>query len=115
MNRRRVFARFASGGMISTQSKSSNLLFRFTVHTTDSKANVNYGNLSLKNDDGTAKVFNSLNVGGIALPFDDPCPTPWTGPMPRPVGYYTLDDSGAPDQFTTWGDIPVPTTLTEIY
>ena len=65
--------------MISTQSKSSNLLFRFTVHTTDSKANVNYGNLSLKNDDGTAKVFNSLNVGGIALPFDDPCPTPWTG------------------------------------
>ncbi|HIY69702.1 MAG TPA: Ig-like domain-containing protein [Candidatus Alistipes intestinigallinarum] len=99
----------------SEQSKSSNLLFRFTVHTTDSKANVNYGNPSLKNDDGTAKVFNFLNVAGIALPFDDPCPTPWTGPMPRPVGYYTLDDNGAPDQFTTWGDIPVPTTLTEIY
>lgn len=99
----------------STQSKSDNLLFRFTVHTTDSKANVNYGNPSLKNEDGTAKVFNFLNVSGIAKPFEDPCPTPWTGPMPRPVGYYTLDDNGDPDQFTTWGDIPVPTTLTEIY
>lgn len=67
-----------------------------------------------KNDDGTARVFDFLNTGGISQPFDDPCPVPWTGPMPRPVGYYTLDDSGAPDQFKTWGDIPVPTKLTEI-
>ena len=26
----------------------------------------------------------------------------------------TLDDSGAPDQLQTWGDIPVPAKLTEI-
>lgn len=98
----------------SSQSKSANLLFRFAVHTTDSKANPGYGNPSLKNDDGTARVFDFLSPDGIALPFDDPCPVPWTGPMPRPVGYYTLDDSGAPDQFRTWGDIPVPAKLTEI-
>lgn len=98
----------------SSQSKSADLLFRFSVHTTDSKANANYGNPSLKNDDGTAKVFNFLNTDGIAKPFDDPCPMPWTGPMPRPVGYYTLDDSGAPDRLTDWGDIPVPTKLTQI-
>lgn len=98
----------------STQNKASNLLFRFAVHTTDSKANVSYGNPSLKNADGTARVFDFLNKEGIAKPFDDPCPVPWTGPMPRPVGYYTLDDSGAPDTFATWGDIPVPTHLTEL-
>lgn len=98
----------------SSQSKSSDLLFRFSVHTTDSKANAGYGNPSLKNDDGTARVFNFLNTDGIAQPFDDPCPMPWTGPMPRPVGYYTLDDSGAPEQLTTWGNIPVPAKLTEI-
>ena len=95
-------------------NKSENLLLRFAVHTTDSKANPSLGNPSLKNDDGTARVFDFLNTGGISQPFDDPCPVPWTGPMPRPVGYYTLDDSGAPDQFKTWGDIPVPTKLTEI-
>ena len=95
-------------------NKSENLLLRFAVHTTDSKANPSLGNPSLKNDDGTAQVFDFLNTGGISQPFDDPCPVPWTGPMPRPVGYYTLDDSGAPDQFKTWGDIPVPTKLTEI-
>lgn len=95
-------------------SKSDDFLFRFSVHTTDSKAAPEQGNLSIKNPDGTAKVFNFLNAGGIPEHFDDPCPMPWTGPMPRPVGYYTLDDSGAPDQLKTWGDIPVPTKLTEI-
>lgn len=95
-------------------NKSENLLLRFAVHTTNSKHNDDIGNPSLKNSDGTARVFNFLNTGGISQPFDDPCPVPWTGPMPRPVGYYTLDDSGAPAQLKTWGDIPVPTKLTEI-
>ena len=96
------------------QSKSDNLLFRFEVHTTDSKANANYGNPSIKNADGTAKVFNFLNTGGIPESFADPCPVPWTGPMPQPVGYYTLDDTGAPAQFQSWGDIPVPAALNEV-
>ena len=95
-------------------NKSENLLLRFAVHTTNSKHNDDIGNPSLKNSDGTARVFNFLNTGGISQPFDDPCPVPWTGPMPHPVGYYTLDDSGAPAQLKTWGDIPVPTKLTEI-
>lgn len=95
--------------------KTSTLLFRFLVNTSQGSGDSQLGIPSLKNDDGTARVFSFLNTDGITMPFEDPCPTPWTGPMPRPVGYYTLDDNGAPDQFKTWGDIPVPTTLTEIY
>lgn len=95
-------------------NKTDDLLFRFLVNTSQGSGDSKFGIPSLKNDDGTAKVFNFLNTGGITQPFDDPCPVPWTGPMPRPVGYYTLDDSGAPNQLQTWGDIPVPTKLTEI-
>lgn len=95
-------------------NKTDDLLFRFLVNTSQGSGDSKLGIPSLKNDDGTARVFDFLNTGGISQPFDDPCPVPWTGPMPRPVGYYTLDDSGAPDQFKTWGDIPVPTKLTEI-
>ncbi|WP_064975407.1 Ig-like domain-containing protein [Alistipes provencensis] len=95
-------------------NKTDDLLFRFLVNTSQGSGDSKLGIPSLKNDDGTARVFDFLNTGGITQPFDDPCPVPWTGPMPRPVGYYTLDDSGAPAQLKTWGDIPVPTKLTEI-
>lgn len=97
----------------STVSKGNNLLMRFAVHTTDAKANAAMGNPSLKNDDGTARVYGHLNTAGIAQPYADPCPVPWTGPMPRPVGYYTLDDNGDPAALQSWGDIPVPTSLVE--
>ena len=94
--------------------KTNDLLFRFLINTSKGSGDSSLGIPSLQNADGTARVFDFHNVNGIAQPFNDPCPVPWTGPMPRPVGYYLLDDNGAPDQFKSWGDIPVPTKLNEI-
>ena len=96
-------------------NKSNDLLFRFLINTSQKSGDSSLGIPSLQNGDGTARVFEFANPNGISKPYNDPCPVPWTGPMPRPIGYYTLDDNGAPDELKSWGDIPVPTRLNEIH
>ncbi|MGN0188406.1 MAG: Ig-like domain-containing protein [Candidatus Cryptobacteroides sp.] len=102
-------------GQANSSSQSKTVLLRFTVHTTY-KDNSSYGNLlsNIKNEDGTAKVFAPINVDGIPNPFNDPCPAHWTGPMPVPGTYWPLNEDGTPTGETkTWGDIPVPSAITE--
>ena len=71
------------------------------------------GNPSLKNADGTGKVFNALNLDGLPDPAIDPTPEKWTGPMPHQGVWYELNADGTPGEARTWGNIPEPTTLTE--
>ncbi|MBR5702623.1 MAG: Ig-like domain-containing protein [Bacteroidales bacterium] len=95
----------------STQSKT--MLFRCVVYTIY-KNNPDYGNTLVTNADGSVAVFRFLNTEGIPDKFPDPCPANWTGPMPKPGVYWPLNDDGSPKGTTaTWGDIPVPTALTE--
>lgn len=97
----------------STQSKT--LLFRASVLTDqgDGKS-VQYGGVALKNSDGTGTVFKAVNLNGIPKAFADPCPAKWAGPMPAPGEYWELNDDGSPSGVRkTWGDIPVPSSITE--
>lgn len=95
----------------STQSKT--MLFRCVVYTIY-KNNPDYDNTLVTNADGSVAVFRFLNTEGIPDKFPDPCPANWTGPMPKPGVYWPLNDDGSPKGTTaTWGDIPVPTALTE--
>lgn len=95
----------------STQSKT--MLFRCVVYTIY-KNSPDYGNTLVTNADGSVAVFRFLNTEGIPDKFPDPCPANWTGPMPKPGVYWPLNDDGSPKGTTaTWGDIPVPTALTE--
>lgn len=109
----RVF-KYVPGGA-NNGDNSKILLFRFSVLTTY-KDNPDYFSFlsNLKNEDGTAKVFAPVNVDGIPNPLDDPCPAHWTGPSPVPGTYWPLNDDGTPTGETrTWGDIPVPSAITE--
>ena len=96
-------------------NKTDDLLFRFLVNTSQGSGDSKLGIPSLKNDDGTARVFDFLNTGGISLALRRSLPGALDGVRCRARSVTTrFDDSGAPDQLQTWGDIPVPTKLTEI-
>ena len=100
-------------GKVNSSAQSKTMLFKTAVHTIYKDAST-YGNPLVTNADGSAAVFRFLNTGGIPTPFADPCPAPWTGPIPKPGVYYPLNEDGSPTGATaTWGDIPVPAAINE--
>lgn len=94
-------------------SKKDLHLGTFVIHVNSGTNGVASGNPSMKNEDGSGKVFNVLNPDGLPDKGDDPTPAKWTGPMPHQGVWYILNDDGTPGEARTWGNIPEPTELTE--